>query len=579
MSAARWRWAIVLFFAALVIATRYPIAPHQLFTFDDVNLAYSIGHFDVRISQPQPPGYPLFVMEMRALSWLRFRRAENILLTLGLAGSIAALLLLVAAGNRIMGGSAGFFGAALLALNPVFWHAGVTSALRIQLAIASVAVAASCWRGWQGDRFWVPRSAIVFGLAAGIRPEIGPLLFPLWVASARRARAKWEDMRFALGAMAVAVLAWLVPAMWASGGPAGYVGACLTYLNDQAAVTSGLFGSDRGAVTFWHLVVWTLALVPACVLPGVLAWRRGEGWAIGRGRLAFLALWFVPPFVFACFVHLEDPGQALGMTMVAAVAGGYLLDRAIDQAGVRISRWHALWFAAAALVEAWIVDRHDAAFVVMWTPVLALALGLFLKFGRTKTQGNPPRMALAMFLLAPAVVLNLTMFDHQGWYYREPGWLGEMLEGLNSGLALTSREHIKNTLDTDDHTIRDVRALTAGRPALVIWEHGAATWRKLTYYLPEVPVAVLEHPHLRADSPPVAALWKGLNRAPAQARPAHPHIEAPAGGRIVWLMNPRTEFYRDVQATFAPRQYGSVFYTDLAAEHGSRMLGDYELAW
>jgi thiol-disulfide isomerase/thioredoxin len=50
-----------------------------LFTFDDVNLAYSVGHFDIRMSQPHPPGYPLFVMEMRVLSWLRFRRAESAL--------------------------------------------------------------------------------------------------------------------------------------------------------------------------------------------------------------------------------------------------------------------------------------------------------------------------------------------------------------------------------------------------------------------------------------------------------------------------------------------------------------------
>lgn len=577
MSAARRRWATVLFFAALVIATRYPLAPHQLFTFDDVNLAYSIGHFDIRISQPQPPGYPLFVMEMRALSWLRFRRAENILLALSLAGSIAALLLLAFAGNRLMGGQAGFFGAALLVLNPVFWHAGVTSALRIQLAIASLAVAASCWRAWQGDRFWVPRSAIVLGLAAGIRPEIGPLLFPLWAVSARRARVKWEDVRFALGAMAVAVLAWLAPTMWASGGPAGYVRACLSYLNDQAGVTSGLFGSDRGMTTFWRLVVWTLALTPACVLPGVLAWRRGEGWAMGRGRLVFLALWFLPAFVFACFVHLEDPGQALGMTVVVALAGGYLVNRAVDEAAVRISRWNALWFAAAALAVMWMTDRDEAASVA-WAPVLALTLGLLLRTAQTKTQGNPPRAALAMLILGPAVAMNLTMFEHRGWYYRGPGAMGAMLEGLNSGLALTSLEHIRNTLDTDDHAIRAVRELSQGRQALVIWEQGLATWRKVTYYLPSIPVAVLERRHLRADSAPVVALWRGTRRA-ADADGGHPRIEAPAGGRIVWLINPRTEFYRDVQAAFAPQAHGSALFTDLPAEHGSRMLGAYELAW
>ncbi|MGA7234432.1 MAG: hypothetical protein WBY44_02055 [Bryobacteraceae bacterium] len=569
------RWLAVVFFAGLVLATRLPLAPGQLFTFDDVNLAYSIGHFDIRKSQPQPPGYPLFVMEMRALSWLRFRRVENILLALALLGSVAALLLLVAAGNHIMGKQAGFYGALLLALNPVFWHSGVVSALRIQLAVASLAVAASCWRTWQGDRFWVPRSAIVLGLAAGIRPEIGPLLFPLWAVSAWRARVKWEDFRFALGAMTVAVLAWLAPAMWASGGPAGYLKACLDYLNDQASVTSGLFGSEHAYATFWHLVVWTLAILPGCVLPGVLAWRRG--WEIGPSRFAFLALWFAPPFAFACFVHLEDPGQALGMTVAVALFGGYLIQRALDEIEKRISRWQALFFAAVALTEAWVVDRHDAPFIVIWTPVLTLALGLLLKFDRTKTQTNPPRVAAALFLLAPALLLNLTMFNHQGWYYRGPGWGAGILEDLNSGLALTSLEHIKNTLAIDDHAIRDVERLAAERPGavFVVWEHGLATWRKLAYYAPRIPIAVLERRHIRSGSPAVAALWKGALRHPGSS----PRVEAPAGARIVWLLNPQTEFYNIVQAAFSPSREGSVLCTDLPAQHGSRILGEYELAW
>jgi hypothetical protein len=128
-------WFAVTFFGVLVLVSRYPYAPGQLFTFDDVNLALSMSHFDVRISQPQPPGYPVFVLEMRVLHWLRFQRPESVLLFLALAGSIAALVLLSEFGRRFFGGLAGFFAACVLLFHPVFWHSGIVSALRVQLAV------------------------------------------------------------------------------------------------------------------------------------------------------------------------------------------------------------------------------------------------------------------------------------------------------------------------------------------------------------------------------------------------------------------------------------------------------------
>ena len=582
--AQRHFWLLFLALSALVLATRLTMAPGQLLTFDDVNLAYSVGHFDVRVSQPQPPGYPLFVMEMRLLYWLRVRRAEHILLALGIAGSIAALGLLMRLGNRMLGGLAGFYAACLTIFHPVFWQTGVASALRMQLAVVSLAVAAACWRAWRGDVRWVMWSAVALGIGAGIRPETGPLLFPLWAAAALQAPVSWRERGRALGIMAGVVLLWLVPAMIASGGPVSYIKTNLEYISEQGSVSSELFGASQAKAhtTIWRLAVWTGFGILGWGLPAVLAWRRREGWGVRREWMAFLLAWFLPPFLFAIAVHVEDPGQVLAMLPPVSLLGGYLIQRALDTTDVWISRWHTLTLSAATLAVAWIVRFHYGWFLVLWVPPVALAAGLLLKIDQIKSTGHPPRLVVFLYILAPILIVDLTAFDFHGWYYKgeSASVLDQALDDLNTALELTSREAVEATAWTDDHAIRQLRRLAAERAGqtVVIFEQGITTWRKAAYYVPAVPVIVLEHKRIRS-SPPVLAIWKA-NRQEAFSQGGWPlHVALGASSRIVWLLNPRTEFYRLVQQAFAPAAADPVYFTDLPRESGSRLLGEYDLAW
>ena len=581
--ALRQSWLLVALLGTLVLATRLPIAPGQLLTFDDVNLAYSIGHFDVRVSQPQPPGYPLFVMEMRLLYWLRFRHAEHILLALGMAGSIAALAILTFFGNRMFGGQSGFFAACLLLFQPVFWQTGLASALRMQLAVISVAVAASCWKAWRGDARWVLWSAIALAVGAGIRPETGPLLFPLWAASALRAPASWRMRAQALAAMTGVVLLWLLPTMIASGGPASYIRTNLEYVSEQASVSSELFGATQAKAhaTFWRVMVWIFFGVLGWSMSAVLAWRRRERWGMTWEQIGFLALWFVPPFVFALLVHVEDPGQVLSMVPVVALFGGYLMNRALDTTALRISRWNAVAFAAGTSTVCWIVWYHWGWFLVVWIPAAALATGLLLKIDPIKNTGAPPRIVMFAFLIAPILIVDLTAFNFHGWYYKGgDSAADEIVADLNTGLELTSREAIERTAWGDDHTMRQVRRLAAERPGdtVIVFGQGTTTWRKAAYYAPNVPVFVLEHKRIRSSQPSLT-VWKGNRQQAAANGPAPLHVTLPAGARVVWLLNPRTQFYELVQQAFPLTPADPVYVTDLPRESGSRMVGEYELAW
>jgi 4-amino-4-deoxy-L-arabinose transferase-like glycosyltransferase len=571
----------------LIVATRWPLAPGQLFTFDDVNLAYSIGHFDIRMSQPQPPGYPLFVMEMRVLSWLRFRRAESILLTLALLGSLAALLLVYYCGNHILGADSGFWAAWILVLHPVFWHSGVTSALRVQLAVVSLAVGACCWNAWRGDPRWVTWSAVAIGIGAGIRPETGPLLFPLWAVCALRAPLSWRERGKALGIMAVTVLVWLLPAMLASGGPLNFIRANLDYVSDQASVSSGLFGASdrRWRTSVTQLLVWTFCGVTAWTLPAVLAWRRHSGWNLGWDRIAFLSLWLVPSLVFAMVVHVEDPGHTLAMVPVVSLVGGYLVNRALAMSDAWVSRWLVVTIILATWAFIRIFERQQDLYSLQWLPVLCMALGLAMKVAETKNLNHLPRPVMMVFMLFPIVFINYTFFYHHGWYFKgavakgyEAFW-EQTWADINSGFALTSLDQISATLAVDDRTLKEARRLIAERPGktVVIWERGLTAWRKVAYYSPGVEIVVLEHKKIRSGSPPVVAIWKGAKLE--RRLPAGAPLQLPAGTRIVWLLKPQTDFLQLVQQNFPLVESGPVYSTELPQESGSRRLGEYELVW
>ena len=89
-------WIVVL---ALFLLTRIP-AMSQYLSIDNVNLAFSLEKFDPRAHQPQPPGYPLFVVFNRIVNVV-FHDAEKTFALTGLLVSALSLVLVCAVGSRM----------------------------------------------------------------------------------------------------------------------------------------------------------------------------------------------------------------------------------------------------------------------------------------------------------------------------------------------------------------------------------------------------------------------------------------------------------------------------------------------
>jgi hypothetical protein len=296
----------------------------------------------------------------------------------------------------------------------------------------------------------------------------------------------------------------------------------------------------------------------------------------------WVSRWRVVALTFAtwAFIRIFDD-----MDVVFALMGGYLLFRALEGGGACGPRWRMVAMVLATWAAVRIFDRHSDLYALQWLPALLLAVGVILKGAQAKTQRYSPRLPAVALLLIPILYINYTYFHHRGWYFQGAATTGfvsaveQTWADINSGLAMTSLDQIDATLAVDDRSLRETRRLIAERPGktVVVWERGLAAWRKVAYYLPGVDLAVLEHKKIRSGSPAVIAIWKGAKLE--RMLPGGAPLQLPAGTRIVWMLNPRTDFLQKVQQNFALLQAGPVYWTDLPQASGSRQLGEYELVW
>lgn len=539
--------AFLVALAVVVLLSRVPLYPGQLFSFDDVNLAYAAGEMDVRKSQPHPPGYPLFVLQMRALRLLRIVNPASALQVLSIAGTIAAALAMVFGMRGFAGVTAAGCAAALLVFHPANWYASLTSSLRAQLALVSISAAAACWRAWQGDRRWAWRSALILAIGAGIRPDAGLVLLPLWLVSVSRGAPVWRDRLGALVILTGGVLAWLLPLAAASGGLTEYLRVSWHYLKDQAALTSGLFGAS--GVLWARTAVWLFVWAFCGAVSWPVLWRNGTG--LSRNQWLFLAVWTLPGILFALFVHVADPGQTLAIVPASCLLSGALASKAsftVLPLSLQLS-WLAVFFATGLAV--------GSKFVLFELPAAILILAAAGAVVFLLRQRSPGSWAAPAAALTPELVLYVLIF-----WARLPLGSPPAPSHVASGLYAMTLSQIRATLAIDDRLLREISAKAqAGQPAYVLWDRSDVAWRKVAFYLPTTTVVVLDRASLAGDQRPVATAWRGPHVQWQLRGEGVVRLRLKPGSRLVWALK------------------SGVAAETLPNSSGSRAYGPYQLEW
>jgi hypothetical protein len=315
--------------ALLIFVTRWPLAPKKhLYHIDNVNFALALDDFNPPLHRPQPPGDPMYVALAKVVEVIEPRREILFPLT-GLLGSILAVAVMWKLGSVLWGDTAGIAAAVLLALNPIFWLAGVANYVRVYLALGAVTIALLVWRCWNAEpgreRLFFRASAAALGLFAGFRPELGVLLLPLVASSVKVRKLPFREIVIGILCLGATTVPWLAVTAYKSGGLLALYRLNSAYLASQSSHTSLLYGATLfeaarmsaagiywiflGAVSWFWILLWTGLDAPRV--------------AVAK----FLAIWFLPPLLFHALVHIHNPDHALAEIPVVCLLGGFLISR------------------------------------------------------------------------------------------------------------------------------------------------------------------------------------------------------------------------------------------------------------
>jgi len=342
--------------AALTLVSRWPYRARMLYNWDAVQFALALREFDVAKHQPHPPGYLLYVALGRLLN-TSLGDPNLAYVTLAMLFSAATTFTIYwlarALHDRVTAAAA----ATLLAVSPLFWFYGSVGLTYAGEAFGAALVAWFAWGALQGKPRALYAGALALGLVGGIRPSVLVLLFPLWLSCAVVGLRSVRRLALALVVLGGAVLSWLLPMLWLSGGLEAYVRVSTQLYGSVVLPTSVLGGSLDVTLAQARYVLASVVIGLGPLSLAVLAlpfYARRAGWGPAGW---FLAAWIAPPAAFYTLVHFGQAGYVLTFLPALVILLSHVLVESVAAGSERLRRPNWRWgLTLAALIPLCLVN-------------------------------------------------------------------------------------------------------------------------------------------------------------------------------------------------------------------------------
>ncbi|MCI0626314.1 MAG: glycosyltransferase family 39 protein [Acidobacteria bacterium] len=285
-----------------VFISRLPFRARMPYGLDSIQFVLAVDHFDVRLHQPHPPGYFLFVL-MGKIGNFFFHDPNLSFVALNVVCSVLAVWLTYWLSRDLFGIEGAWLAALLMATSPLVWFHGEVALSNMMDCFLVCLTALLCWRAAQGNGRAGGFAALALGLAGGVRQNTLLFLVALWLWSLRKFELR---KRLVFGAVLGATcICWYVPMALLSGGIRQYQTALRDHWLNSNWHGFTLAWLPFNFITVTYFALLGLGLASVLLLIGLLFFiEKSRGRGIWReARLQFFAAWLAPPLAFFLFVY------------------------------------------------------------------------------------------------------------------------------------------------------------------------------------------------------------------------------------------------------------------------------------
>ena len=341
-------WLLGMGLFCLGVASRIPFRSRLLHHWDSVQFALGTSNFDIALHQPHPPGYISYVYLGKALNLLtQDPQSSFVWMSILFSGLAAAATFSL--GKSMFGRLSGLVAALFLLTNPLFWFYGEV-ALPHVLEVCFAAIVAFLLFTSNGDsEKRIVLSALLLGIAAGIRQLTPVLLLPLFAFALGKAKTK--SVVLSLVCLTTVSSLWFLPTIWLSGGWAEYMEIIRVHSEAFIRPTSVLLGGGlqallKNAIKLAGPGLYSLGLVAVPLLICSAGKRTDLPTVHKSNRVRFLLWWMIPPILFYLLVHMGQQGQVLLLLPPLSLLGAESVVRVFRSEQHRAHRLICLLVAA-----------------------------------------------------------------------------------------------------------------------------------------------------------------------------------------------------------------------------------------